>query len=137
MCLIHRRGLFSCSLRSRMVLVPWEQNIMAVQDCLGRDGCPQPQSCGCGFFFFFPGCLNCGSCRGLGLLAGEKHIDPVLIGGFTFPSPLTKALSIYLEQAHKFPSHCTAFQLERVKRSSLLSSRLASPCCSGTRDPVE
>lgn len=88
-------------------------------------------------FFFFPGCLNCGSCRGLGLLAGEKHIDPVLIGGFTFPSPLTKALSIYLEQAHKFPSHCTAFQLERVKRSSLLSSRLASPCCSGTRDPVE
>ena len=30
MCLIHRRGLFSCSLGSRMVLVPWEQNIMAV-----------------------------------------------------------------------------------------------------------
>ena len=55
-------------------------------------------------FFFFPGCPNCGSCRGLGLLAGEKHIDPVLIGGFTFPSPLTKALSTYLEQAHKFPA---------------------------------
>ena len=83
-----------------MTLLPWEQKIMAMQDCVW-EGLSPATVLGCGIFFWLPELrkLQRPWAAGWG-----KDNDAVLIRGFTFPSPVTKALSIYLEKAHKFPA---------------------------------